>query len=73
LVRRADLSHLEHPDSITWAVSLTKVSKKSTKEAFATLREEIHENVDKWNYVWVFGVDDMRNAPLKEVRKLWKE
>jgi ribosomal protein L10 len=53
-------------------VSLTKTAKKS-KEHKENLLKEIQENAEKWQYIYVFEVGDMRNGPLKEVRRLWKE
>ncbi|KAJ3489221.1 hypothetical protein NLI96_g2284 [Meripilus lineatus] len=53
-------------------VSLTKVEKK-TKEQKGALMKEVQENVDKWQYCWLFEVGNMRNSHLKIVRKLWKD
>jgi mRNA turnover protein 4 len=53
-------------------VSLTKTSKK-TKEHKENLLKEIQDNAEKWEYIYVFEVGDMRNGPLKDVRRLWKE
>ncbi|KZV63490.1 hypothetical protein PENSPDRAFT_691611 [Peniophora sp. CONT] len=53
-------------------VSLTKVAKK-TKEHKSAQITEIQENVDKWQYVWLFEVGNMRNAHLKTVRRYWKD
>ncbi|KAK7690362.1 hypothetical protein QCA50_007019 [Cerrena zonata] len=53
-------------------VSLTKVSKK-TKEHKGAMINEVQENVDKWQYCWLFEVGNMRNSHLKTVRKLWKD
>ncbi|ORZ01885.1 ribosomal protein L10-domain-containing protein [Absidia repens] len=48
-------------------VSLTKTDKKG-HEGKEKLIEQIHECVDRYEYIWVFAVKDMRNAFLKEVR-----
>ncbi|KZT38895.1 hypothetical protein SISSUDRAFT_1004275 [Sistotremastrum suecicum HHB10207 ss-3] len=53
-------------------VSLTKTAKK-TKEQKGKIFEEVQANADKWKYIWLFSVGSMRNAPLKDVRKLWKD
>ncbi|KAL1744513.1 ribosomal protein L10-domain-containing protein [Schizophyllum fasciatum] len=53
-------------------VSLTKVAKR-TKEEKGELITQIQENVEKWQYCWLFEVGNMRNAHLKTVRKLWKD
>jgi len=52
-------------------VSLTKTEKKGrTKKG--ELVKEIQENVEKWNYLWVFQVGHMRNSSIKDVRQAWK-
>lgn len=56
----------------THPVSLTKTDKK-TREHKETFFKEIQTNVEKWKYTYVFGVGEMRNGPLKDVRKAWKE
>ncbi|ORZ16869.1 ribosomal protein L10-domain-containing protein [Absidia repens] len=48
-------------------VSLTKTDKKG-HEGKEKLIEQIHDSVDRYEYIWVFAVKDMRNAFLKEVR-----
>lgn len=35
--------------------------------------QEMQENIDKWQYCWLFEVGNMRNSHLKTVRKLWKD
>lgn len=73
----------------SWAVSLTKVAKKTREQKNALLKDvrvittinwlflmcsrQVQDNVDKWEYCWLFEVGNMRNAHLKTVRKLWKE
>lgn len=34
---------------------------------------QIQEAADKWEYVYIFRIGQMRNAHLKTVRNLWKE
>ncbi|KIM24727.1 hypothetical protein M408DRAFT_331688 [Serendipita vermifera MAFF 305830] len=52
-------------------VSLTKTEKKGRAKKEELVRE-IQENVDKWNYLWVFDVGHMRNTAIKDVRTAWK-
>jgi len=52
-------------------VSLTKTDKKG-REHKAEMMTQIQENADKWQHVWVFGVGNMRNSALKDVRDRWK-
>ncbi|KAF8574315.1 mRNA turnover protein 4-like protein [Ramaria rubella] len=53
-------------------VSLTKTAKKdrSKKE---DLLKKIQESADKWDYLYIFRIGQMRNSHLKTVRKLWKD
>ena len=65
-------------------MSLTKTDKK-TKEWKEDLFSRIRESVDTYDYVssfwetftelqvWVFGVENMRNTYLKDVRKAWDD
>jgi len=48
-------------------VSLTKTQKKGREEK-EILVEQIQKCVDKFEYIWVFNIDNMRNYYLKEVR-----
>lgn len=52
-------------------VALTQTAKKG-KEAKGKLIEEIREQADAFQYLWVFDVEHMRNNLLQEVRKAWK-
>ena len=36
-------------------------------------RGQIRESVEKYAYTYLFSVEDMRNAYLKEVRTEWKD
>jgi len=51
-------------------VALTQTAKKG-KEAKGKLIEEIREQADAFQYLWVFDVEHMRNNLLQEVRKAW--
>jgi len=53
-------------------VSLTKTSKKGRAGKDA-LYEGVRESVDKFNYIWVFSVENMRNTFLKDIRAQWKQ
>jgi hypothetical protein len=33
---------------------------------------QIQENIDKWDYLWLFEVGQMRNTYLKDIRADWK-
>ncbi|KAI9275754.1 ribosomal protein L10-domain-containing protein [Phascolomyces articulosus] len=52
-------------------VSLTRTEKKG-HEGKEKLIEEIHECCDRFDYIWVFSVKDMRNTFLKQVRNDFK-
>lgn len=52
-------------------VTLTKTEKK-TREDKERIGEEIQECAEKYAYTWVFGVDNMRNSFLKDIRNDWK-
>lgn len=49
-------------------VHLTQVDKKG-KELTLKLYANVQESVDKYEYCFVFSVDNMRNTYLKDVRK----
>ncbi|KAG4097124.1 ribosomal protein L10-domain-containing protein [Neocallimastix lanati (nom. inval.)] len=51
-------------------VSLTKTEKKGREEK-ELLVEQIQKCVDRYKYIWVFNIDNMRNYYLKEVRNDW--
>ncbi|KAF7588984.1 mRNA turnover and ribosome assembly protein [Aspergillus hancockii] len=46
----------------------TKTAKKSHKEQTRRLYANIRECVEKYDHLYVFGVDNMRNTYLKDVR-----
>ncbi|KAE8369636.1 ribosomal protein L10-domain-containing protein [Aspergillus caelatus] len=46
----------------------TKTAKKSHKEQTRRLYANIRESVEKYDHLFVFGVDNMRNTYLKDVR-----
>ncbi|GAA5957843.1 hypothetical protein JCM21900_001285 [Sporobolomyces salmonicolor] len=52
-------------------LALTQTSKKG-KEAKGKLIEEVREQADHFQYLWVFEVEHMRNNLLQEVRTAWK-
>ncbi|BGP53195.1 hypothetical protein JCM8202_002750 [Rhodotorula sphaerocarpa] len=52
-------------------VALTQTSKKG-KEAKGKLIDEIREQADAFQYLWVFDVEHMRNNLLQQVRTAWK-
>lgn len=35
--------------------------------------DEIRENLEKYNNLFVFSVSNVRNGPLKEVRDKWRD
>jgi len=57
---------------MTCAVSLTKTDKK-TRSQKSELVDKVRESVDEYKYVYVFSVDNMRNAYLKQVRHEWND
>jgi mRNA turnover protein 4 len=48
-------------------VHLTQVDKKG-KEGTLKLFANVQESIDKYQYIFVFSVDNMRNTYLKKVR-----
>ncbi|KAI8379097.1 ribosomal protein L10-domain-containing protein [Radiomyces spectabilis] len=52
-------------------VALTQTEKKG-REGKEKLIEDIRECADKYDYLWIFSVKDMRNTFLKEVRNDFK-
>ncbi|KAG0254194.1 mRNA turnover 4 [Mortierella polycephala] len=52
-------------------VPLTQTDKKGRAGKDA-LYEQIRECADRYKYIWVFSVDNMRNTYLKSVRADWK-
>ncbi|KAK9505919.1 hypothetical protein O3M35_009879 [Rhynocoris fuscipes] len=53
-------------------VSLTKTTKKGL-EAKQRLIEAIRNSVNKYNNIFVFSVENMRNTQLKELRESWSD
>ncbi|KAJ1950342.1 mRNA turnover and ribosome assembly protein, partial [Linderina pennispora] len=52
-------------------VTLTKTKSKG-REAKSSLMEQVRVAADTYDYVWVFSVENMRNAYLKTVRNNFK-
>jgi len=52
-------------------VNLTKTEKKG-RAGKESLVEEVRKSVDKYEYIWVFSVENMRNNFLKDIRNEWK-
>ncbi|KAJ1950180.1 mRNA turnover and ribosome assembly protein, partial [Linderina macrospora] len=52
-------------------VTLSKTKSKG-REAKSTLMEDVRAASDTYDYVWVFSVENMRNAYLKTVRNNFK-
>lgn len=52
--------------------TLSKTPGRTTKASKLALVNEIRENVDKYEHVWLFSVGDMRNEGLKDVRAQWR-
>ena len=52
--------------------TLTKTASRTTKASKLALVQEIHNEIDKFEHVWLFSVGDMRNEGLKEVRAQWR-
>lgn len=53
-------------------ISLTKTNKKGL-EGKQKLIEDILECVDKYENIFLFSVQNMRNSKLKEIRSSWKD
>ncbi|BFZ59507.1 mRNA turnover and ribosome assembly protein [Saitoella coloradoensis] len=53
-------------------VSLTQTDKKG-REGKEQLYTQAKECVEKYQYAWVFSVENMRNTYLKQVRSEWKD
>ncbi|KAG4306122.1 hypothetical protein PORY_000110 [Pneumocystis oryctolagi] len=53
-------------------VSLTKTNKKGYEHK-KKLFQEIRNYVDKYQYIWIFSVENMKNVHFKEVRNKWKD
>lgn len=51
-------------------MTLSKTEKK-TREDKEKIFQDIQQEVDKYRYVWVFSVSNMRNTFLKDVRQDW--
>jgi hypothetical protein len=52
--------------------SLTKTASRTTKASKLALVQEIQNEIEKYDHVWLFSVGDMRNEGLKEVRSQWR-
>lgn len=52
--------------------TLSKTPLRSTKASKAALVKDLQGQVDKYDYIWLFSVGDMRNEGLKEVRGQWR-
>ncbi|KTW32592.1 uncharacterized protein T551_00077 [Pneumocystis jirovecii RU7] len=52
-------------------ISLTRTDKKG-QEHKKKLFEDIRNCIDKYEYIWVFSVENMKNVHFKEVRREWK-
>ncbi|KAG5439425.1 hypothetical protein PCANB_001999 [Pneumocystis canis] len=52
-------------------ISLTKTGKKNYENK-KKLFHEIRESIDKYEYLWVFNVENMKNIHFKEIRNKWK-
>ncbi|QSL64863.1 hypothetical protein MERGE_002167 [Pneumocystis wakefieldiae] len=52
-------------------VSLTKTKKKDLEHK-KKLFKDIRDYIDKYEYAWVFSIENMRNIHLKEVRNHWR-
>lgn len=52
-------------------VSLTQTEKKTRDQKEAD-GDEIRECADTFAYIWIFGVENMRNTFLKDIRQDWK-
>ncbi|KAL1406895.1 mRNA turnover and ribosome assembly protein [Vanrija albida] len=52
--------------------TLSKTPGRTSKASKLALVNEIRENVDKFEHVWLFSVGDMRNEGLKDVRAQWR-
>ena len=49
-------------------VTLSKTQKKPGRENNEKLYEQVQECVDKYQHIFVFSVENMRNTYLKDVR-----
>lgn len=54
------------------SVSLTKTNKKGLLLKQKTI-EEIRNSLSKYEHVFLFTVDNMRNTKLKDLRSEWKD
>jgi len=53
-------------------VSLTKTTKLGSKLKQSVM-ENLREAVTKYEHIFVFHTDNMRNGKLKDVRNEWKD
>lgn len=72
LVRSPNLPFTMPKSKRSKLTTLSKTPIRSTKASKQALVNEIRENVDKYDYCWMFSVGDMRNDGLKEVRAQWR-
>lgn len=52
--------------------TLTKTATRTTKASKLALVQEIQNEIEKYDTIWLFSVGDMRNEGLKEVRSQWR-
>lgn len=53
-------------------MSLTKTNKKGLLLKQKTI-EDVRNSLNKYEHIFVFTVDNMRNTKLKDLRNEWKE
>jgi mRNA turnover protein 4 len=52
-------------------VTLSQVQKKPSGEKKTRLLEDLRECLDKYEHVFIFSTQNMRNSPLKDLRTKW--
>ncbi|GFZ45580.1 hypothetical protein JCM24511_03308 [Saitozyma sp. JCM 24511] len=52
--------------------TLSKTPVRSTKASKVALVNEVQQQIDSYDHVWLFSVGDMRNEGLKELRSQWR-
>eukprot|EP00008_Paramoeba_atlantica_P006246 CAMPEP_0201491358 /NCGR_PEP_ID=MMETSP0151_2-20130828/29521_1 /ASSEMBLY_ACC=CAM_ASM_000257 /TAXON_ID=200890 /ORGANISM="Paramoeba atlantica, Strain 621/1 / CCAP 1560/9" /LENGTH=222 /DNA_ID=CAMNT_0047877673 /DNA_START=33 /DNA_END=701 /DNA_ORIENTATION=+ len=52
-------------------VTLSKVTKKPASEKKQNLLADVRECMEKYDHLYVFSTQNMRNSPLKELRTTW--
>lgn len=50
-------------------VHTSQVQKKPSKERSQTLYQAVHDAIDKYQHIFVFSVENMRNTYLKDIRQ----